>query len=168
MKTKGRYKQFLSLLILVVVCCGLIQVYKELNYFRLREGWKKTTTPLPQNRVSTLCKNFGLEISHEFCDGDGDVYGPEFYDLIIDTFKPKLTYRGANDVSSTYQQVEKLIGEFRIGCEPNVWDEYDQKYYYQCDYDLRGDGKYLIHITYEYPENSVYDIVARKGKEPHD
>src|SRR5690349_11116775 len=99
MKTKGRYKQFLSLLVVVVVCLGLVQVYKELNNFRLRENWKKTTTPLPQNRVSTLCKNFELDKSHEFCDEDGDVYGPDFYELIVDKFKPKLTYRGANDIS---------------------------------------------------------------------
>ncbi|MFZ5911481.1 MAG: hypothetical protein ACOYYU_15825 [Chloroflexota bacterium] len=168
MKTKGCTSKIFFLFLCIALCCGLAQGYKELNYQRLRSNWEKTTTPLPHERIDILCKNFGLDKSHELCNGKRDVYGPDFYDLIQDTFKPELTYRAADDAPATYEQVEKMIGIFKTECEPIAWLAYEQTYYYRCDYDLRGDGEYVISIGYDYPENTVYKITAGIDKESHD
>jgi hypothetical protein len=163
-KTNGRAMSFVVPFLFVVLCYGLMQGYM---YFH-RNDWKKATTPLPKNRVEFLCENFELDESHELCNGKRDIYGPDFYDLIQEMFKPELNYRAPDAVPATYEQVEKMIGRFKIECEPIVWLAFEQRNYYRCIYDLRGDRKYLIFIGYYYPENTVYEIISPTQKEPHD
>jgi hypothetical protein len=168
-KTKKHNNKPFFLLLFVVLCVGLMLGVKAYNNLRLRNEWKKKSTPLPQDRVDILCTNFGLTTSHKLCDGIGYVYGPDFFDLIRKNFNPKYPqspFSKSNKVPATYEQVENKIGVFKTDCESMVWYEYEQTYYYFCTYDLRGDGKYLITIGFDYPGNKVDKIIAPKGKEP--
>ena len=141
-------------IVLAVLACLLVVTLR-------RDDWKKRTTPLPRETVAILCANFDLEKDHPLCNGKTDVYGPDFYDIIRDTFHP---YEDEIDSSkaATYDEVEEKIGMFEYECEPVVY-EADGFTYFNCVYDLRGDMEFVIGIMFTYPDNAVFRINTPMG-----
>jgi len=105
--------------------------------------------------------NFELEKDHPLCTGKKDVYGPDFYKIIRDTFRP-YEYEIDSREASTYDEVEKKLGNFKDECEPVVYQA-DGFVYFNCMYDLRGDGEFIIGIMYTYPDNAVFRINTPMG-----
>jgi hypothetical protein len=148
-----------GLITLLVFSCLIGNLYTYVH----RDDWKSRTTPLPRGTIAILCKNFELEEDHPLCSGEKDVYGPDFYDLIRDTFRPSEEYHSKKDRPATYDDVEKRIGVFKYICESVVYEvSWDRKYFI-CHYDLRGDGEFLIGILYYYPEMTVFSIATPMG-----
>jgi len=140
----------------IVIC--LIGYY----YFQSRqEDWKEMTTPLPANSVETLCENFNIR-SSQLCNGTHEVYGPDFYNIIRETFQPYEEYQVESNQAATYDEVEKKIGIFQYECD-NVVYQADSFTYFTCFYDLRGDRVSTILIIFTYPENRVFRISTSYG-----
>jgi hypothetical protein len=99
------------------------------------------------------------------CIGKNDVYGPDFYEIIRNTFRPIEEYRSNVDKPATFDEVEAKIGAFKTGCEPVRYVASLNPEYFVCNYDLRGDGQFIIGIFYYYPENTVLRIVTPMGED---
>lgn len=131
-----------------------------------RNKWKKRTTPLPSDTVVILCTNFKLEEDHRLCSGKRDIYGPDFYKIIRETFRPYEEYNIDKNIdtneAATYDEVENVIGMFKYECESVVYQA-DGFNSYVCRYDLRGDGEFTIGILFTYPDNVVYGIYTPMG-----
>jgi len=151
--------------IAVIVLCIIIGVpilfYAYLHFVYYGDDWKQRTTPLPSETVTTLCENFDLD-ADSLCDGKKAVYGPDFYRVIRDAFRPYEAYGIASSEAATYAEVEDRIGIFRYECEPIVTTG-DGFTFFSCDYDLRGDREFIIGIMYTYPENAVFRINTPMG-----
>jgi hypothetical protein len=72
---------------LILLCAAWI-FYSHLHRYLHRDNWKVKTTPVAKETVNILCKNFELEKEHPLCNGKKGVYGPDFIDIIRDTFRP--------------------------------------------------------------------------------
>jgi hypothetical protein len=135
-----------------------------------RDVWKTQTSPLTEEQVSLLCANFGLE-NDVRCSGQ-QVYGPEFYDDIVETFHPEEEYRtyGFGPKPSTYDNVESRLGQFKVSCgevitESDVTLFGGEFQYFKCQYDLRGDGANVLGITFRHPQETVWSITRPVGEE---
>jgi hypothetical protein len=142
-------------LLLLILGCGLLIDLRS-------DDWKKRTTPLPMDIIMTLCFNFDLDKSHPLCSGKKDVYGPDFYDILRDTFRPYEEYEIPSSESATYEEVEEKIGMFKYECR-DVITNGDGFSYFRCWYDLRGDREFIIGIIYSYPDNAVFRINTPMG-----
>jgi len=139
----------------------LILFYGYMHFVYYGDDWKQRTTPLPLKTITVLCENFKLE-KNPLCTGKKVVYAPDFYGIIRDAFRPFEAYGIASSEAATYDEVEKKIGVFRYECE-DVIQESDGFTYFRCDYDLRGDGEFIIDIMYTYPDNAVFRINTPMG-----
>jgi hypothetical protein len=159
MKIKNDYIE-----VLVPVLIGILILMFFLYMFigRYGDSWKKRTTPLSQETITVLCKNFDLKQDHKLCAGKKDIYGPDFYDIIRDTFRPYDEYNIRSSDAATYDEVEEKIGAFKYDCYP-ITQEGDGFSYFDCAYDLRGDSEFIISIMYTYPENAVFRIYTPMG-----
>ena len=146
---------------LITLILLLILVYVFVDALR-RDNWRKRTTPLPPETVSTLCANFDLEKDHPLCNGKQDVYGPDFNKIIRDTFRPYEAYDIESSEAATFDEVEKKIGKFKYECDPVV-ETGDGFTYFRCRYDLRGDREFITGIMYTYPDNAVFRINTPMG-----
>lgn len=146
----------LILVLSILLCYGAMR----LNAYSHRNDWKEYTTPLPKENVNILCDSFELPSDHQLCDSKQQVYGPDFYELIRERFRPSIEYRSPNDTPATYDEVMNMIGRFETECEDVVWIQSKGHYTFRCFYDLRGDSVFEIGITFLYPENTVYKIVT--------
>lgn len=135
--------------------------YGYLYFVYNGDDWKQRTTPLPLESVKVLCENFNIE-KNSLCTGKKAVYGPDFYDVIRDTFRPYQQYEINSSEATTYEEVEKKIGIFRYECEPIVTTG-DGFTFFSCSYDLRGDRKFVIEIMYTYPDNAAFRMNAPMG-----
>ena len=142
-------------IVLLIFTCGLVLTLRS-------DDWKNRTTPLPPETVETLCANFGLAKDHSLCNGKKEVYGPDYYDLIRDTFRPYEEYQIASSEAATYDEVKRKIGMFEYDCEP-VATTGDGFSFFTCDYDLRGDREFIIGIMYTYPDNAVFRVMTPMG-----
>ena len=143
------------IVLLMLACLAMIFLRGSLN-------WKERTTPLPKNTVSILCDNFQLEKDHRLCNGKKDIYAPDFYDILRDTFRPYEAYGIPSSEAATYEDVEEKIGEFRYECFPVVTTG-DGFSYFDCSYDFRGDREFIIGIMFTYPDNAVIRINTPMG-----
>jgi len=152
------------LVILLVIVVGLpVLFYGYLEFIRYGDQWKERTTPLPHATIDTLCASFNLEKSHPLCnDSKGDIYGPDFYEIIRDTFRPYEAYEIPSSESATYEEVEEKIGMFKYECR-DVITNGDGFSYFRCWYDLRGDREFIIGIMYTYPDKAVFRINTPMG-----
>jgi hypothetical protein len=148
-----------------VTLCLIIGIpllfYGYLHFILYGDSWKEKTTPLPQESVRTLCKNFDLE-KNSICAEKKPVYGPDFYNIIRDTFRPYEEYKIKSNGAATYDEVEEKIGAFKYECEPIV-HQADGLVYFRCFYDLRGDRILKIVITFTSPEKAVLQIDTPMG-----
>jgi hypothetical protein len=151
--------------LITVFMCIIIGVpilfYGYLHFIYYRDDWKQRTTPLPQETIKILCKNFNLE-KKPLCTGKKAVYGPDFYEVIRDTFRPYEAYEIKSNEAGTYDDVEEKIGAFRYECEP-VATTGDGFAFFSCNYDLRGDREFIIGIIYTYPDMAVFRINTPMG-----
>ncbi len=135
-----------------------------------RDTWKAQTSPLTEEQVSLMCANFGLEQDVR-CSGQ-QVYGPDFYDDIVEAFHPELEFRtyGLGPKPSTYEEVEEKLGYFKVSCGEVITESDMPPFggefqYFICDYDLRGDGTNILGITFRYPNDTVWKITRPVGKD---
>lgn len=150
-------------LLFCIVFGVLILFYGYIELIRYGDHWKQRTTPLPQETIIALCTNFNLEKNHALCNGSKDkVYGPDFYKIIRDTFRPYETYGIPSSESATYNNVEEKIGIFKYNCG-DVIQELDGFTYFRCQYDLRGDREFIIGILFTLPDNAVFRINTPMG-----
>jgi hypothetical protein len=153
---------------IVVVACAMLGIpvlfffYSYLSIVYHRIDWKQRTTPLPSETVAQLCANFGLEKDASLCKGKRDVYGPDFYEIIRDTFRPYEAYEIPSSEAATYEDVEETIGIFKYECD-DVATTGDGFSFYSCRYDLRGDREFIIGIIYTSPDNAVFRINTPMG-----
>jgi hypothetical protein len=124
--------------------------------------WKERTTPLPSETVAQLCASFYLEKDSSLCNGRRDVYGPDFYDIIRDTFRPYEEYEIPSSEAAIYDDVEEKLAGFKYECDPVV-EQADEFSYFVCRYDLRGDREFIIGIIYTHPDNAVFRIMTPMG-----
>jgi len=158
-------KTLISVLAVAFLLAALlipISSHIYINYFKHEEDWKLRTSPLPQETIDTLCSNFNLESNNSLCIQAYAVYGPDFYEIIRDTFRPYEAYRISNTEAATYEQVEEKIGKFKVECE-SVVHQADGFSYFNCIYDLRGDREFIIGIMYSYPDDAVFRINTPMG-----
>jgi hypothetical protein len=150
----------------VFVLLGLLMVSLILAYLvggcLRRNDWKKRTSPLSKDTVAVLCANFDLATDHPLCTGKKEVYGPDFYRIIRDTFRPYEAYEIESSEAATYDEVEEKIGVFKYECEPAV-HQADGFTYFNCVYDLRGDREFIMGIMYTYPDMAVFRINTPMG-----
>ena len=132
------------------------------------DAWKTQTLPLTGEQVSVLCVNFGLEKDVR-CNGQ-QVYGPDFYDVIVETFHPEEEYRGYGfgPKPSTYDDVEEKLSYFKVECGEVITESDMPPFgaefqYFICDYDLRGDGAFILGVFYKYPEKTVWRVTRPMG-----
>jgi hypothetical protein len=144
---------------------GLPVVICTIGYLILishNDDWKKETTPLPLETITTLCGNFNLPQEHRLCDGKGDVYAPDFTRIIVETFRPYEEYQINSAESATYEEVEKKIGTYKFKCG-SVITNGDGFSYFECYYDFRGDRFSTLMIIFSYPENAVFRVTGIVG-----
>ena len=142
----------------LILLCAAGNFYSYLH----RNDWKVKTTPLSKETIGTLCNNFELEKEHSLCNGKKDIYGPDFIDVISDTFRPYEEYQIPSNEAATYDEVEEKIGVFKYECEPVVTTG-DGFTYFICHYDLRGDEEFPIGIIFTYPEMATFRIMMSMG-----
>ncbi len=157
MKNKNSF----GIVMVLIIGIPVILYFGYVLFGPFRDDWKQRTTPLPQEKIAVLCKNFDLKQDHKLCTGKKDVYGPDFYDIIRDTFRPYEEYK-VKEKAATYDEIEEKIGAFKYKCFPVV-HQADGFTYFNCDYDLRGDREFIIGIFYTYPDNVVYSIYTPMG-----
>jgi len=129
------------------------------NSYLHKDDWKKATSPLPKETISTLCKNFKLDNEHPLCDGAKDVYASDFNDVLRKYFPLKDVHRTPkNEATITYQEVDAVLGEFKWECQDV--EHFPESGYssYRCFYDLRGDRYYRYVFYFYYPEETLYSI----------
>jgi hypothetical protein len=148
----------------VFLLCISGAFYSQLHRYIYWDDWKAKTTPLPKEIIDILCKNFELEKEHPLCNGKKDVYGPDFIDIIRDTFRPYEAYGTKGNEAATYSEVHKKIGEFEYECE-SVVTTGDGFTYFICHYDLRGDEEFPIGIIFTYPEMATFRIMMSLGRD---
>jgi hypothetical protein len=143
--------------------------FVSVNYFPHPEwdDWKTETSPLTGEQKDILCEKFDLTES-SICIKE-DVYGPDFYPYIIDTFHPSEEFRkfGIGPEPFTYEEVDEKLGIFKIDCGPNIQGPTNETQLYLCSYDLRGDGKNHLGIYFVFPENTVFRITRPVGKDEY-
>jgi hypothetical protein len=158
MKTK---KMFVAILLCITIGAPLM-FYGYLYFIRYGDHWKQRTTPLPRETVAILCTNFALDKNHLLCSAKEDVYGPDFYKIIRDTFRPYEAYEIASNEAATFDEVDEKIGMFKYECEPVVYQA-DGFTYFNCLYDLHGDREFIMGIMFTYPDNAVFRINTPMG-----
>jgi hypothetical protein len=141
--------------VILLIIPMVIQIYTDMsNYSKRVEqsyDYTKITTPLPRNIAEDICVKFEISSEDPRCSGDTVVYAPDFFSDI------KMYFNKLPEESSTYEMVQGKLGAYLIRCS-----EPDNEGYYQCRYDIRGDGIYPISIHFN-KENRYYQIFANAG-----
>jgi hypothetical protein len=158
MKRTMRLIAWVAFAIIVI----LILFYSYVQFIYFRHSWKQRTTPLPSETIAHLCTRFHLEKDDSLCNGKRDVYGPDFYGIIRDTFRPYEAYEIPRSEAATYEDVEQKLAKYKYECDPVV-EQADGFSYFRCSYDLRGDREFIIGILYTHPDNAVFRINTPMG-----
>jgi hypothetical protein len=147
---------FLVLLSPIILACGLIVLTGTVFFidgFMQTVTWREHTIPLSQEVLDDLCNKFELGPEDERCDDSGgDVYGPDFYDLLYKSFTPK------DQPWATFEEVNEIVGNYQYKCEPPVIFSEGESYY-RCFYDFSGDKVYPF-VIYYYIDGPVMRIIA--------
>jgi hypothetical protein len=155
-------KTIMYLLIIVIVgALGYLtftlasKIYADMSNYSERVkksyGYTKITTPLSADTAKDICIKFQLKPDDSRCVENAVVYAPDFYKDIQRYF-----YDLPNELA-TFETVQEKLGEYLIRCS-----EPDNDGYYNCRYDIRGDGIYPIGIFFD-KENYYYQIFANTG-----
>jgi len=151
------------IVVVLLLLFGIITIVFVVDMLSARDyDWKSKTTPLPPEKIAILCENFDLPQDFRLCSGKKEIYGPDFYEIIRDTFRPYEEYNIDSSEAATYDEVEEKLGTFKYDCLPVV-QQADGFTYFRCAYDLRGDGEFIIGIIFTYPDNAVFRINTPMG-----
>ena len=153
-----------SIFLIIVILIGLFLLYVFIKaaflggaiFFKtVKEGlaWREHTIPLSEKVVDDLCTEFELDPEDDRCDHSGDeVYGPDFYSLLYETFTPK------NANWATREEVDERIGDYRYDCDiPSIDGE--GREFISCDYDFAGDRAFKFEIWF-FSDGEVKRIIA--------
>jgi len=124
-----------------------------------KDDWKKKTSPLPKETVTSLCTKLLLTSTHSLCDGSNDVYASDFSRVIRDRFPledPMETPKSKATIS--YDEVQEVLGEYNQGCQDVVHLSVSNYSYFRCSYDLRGDDYWIDAFYFYSPENTLFSI----------
>lgn len=150
-------------IVITVRVIGVILVLVLLAFYISRalhqDDWKKRTTPLAKETRDLLCSRFGLSSNDPLCNGNKDVYAPDFVDIIEDAFRPYEEYGIQSSQAATYDDVEEKIGKFKYECEPAETTG-DGLTFFGCSYDLRGDREFVMTFLFTDPEKAVMRIMS--------
>jgi hypothetical protein len=127
----------------------------------LKKHIQETTTPLSSETIEYLCAAFKLSAEDKLCNGQVDVYGPDFYPVIRETFYPIARDGDISTNPANYDFVEQTLGRFKTGCDPITGKGDFQDF--RCHYDLRGDGSFDIGISFYYPSMKIIRIYTHMG-----
>lgn len=157
-------KILIGFLIIAIIGLGLaihyitpvvVRIHANLQEYEKRveqsNDYTKITTPLPRNIVEDICSKFELKSDDLRCMENATVYAPDFYEDI------KKYFDELPGELSTFETVQDKLGGYLIRCS-----EPDNEGYYQCRFDIRGDGKYPISVHFN-KENYYYQIFANTG-----
>jgi hypothetical protein len=130
-----------------------------------RNDWKKDTTPLPVQTISDLCQRFDLSHEDLVCNGSKKVYAADFGEVLRARFSLKNPIRTEKaDATFTYQDVEKVIGAYKLECENLVELPASGYSYFRCLYDFRGDRYWREALYFYYPEQTLFSIRTGVGE----
>jgi hypothetical protein len=138
-----------SFLLAMVLCLALFLI----EILR-RDDWKKETTPLPKETVAALCEDLSLNNQHPLCDGSKNVYAIDFAKTFEKAFLPE------NGNPATYQDVDKVLGSYKVECKPVVHQPASGFSYFRCFYDLNGDGYWRYAFYFYYPDETLFNLEA--------
>jgi hypothetical protein len=117
--------------------------------------WKEKTTPLDPAGVKELCQTFALPDDDPKCRPGAEVYAPDFFGVISETFQPK------EGEWATYDQVQSKLGKYQYKYEPPV-TQADGLTYFRARYDLQGDRIYPI-VMWFYGDGELWRLTADIG-----
>ena len=147
-------RRIFILVLLVGLVCYVSLVIERYNY---RKSWEAKTSPLPQETISALCSNLSLDSNHRLCNGSKNVYAPDFTDVLRDYFPLENSMETPkNKTTITYQEVEKVIGNYKTECQEVVHQR--DFSYFRCFYDFRGDDYWRDVFYFYYPEETLFSI----------
>jgi hypothetical protein len=133
----------------VSVALDRISSAQATNNARLND-YQTYTTPLSKETVADICLKFGIEETSEYCKDNAIVYAPEIFPEIERYFK---NLPGKTNIVPIVD--EKLVA-YLISCNAT------SKATYECKYDLRGDGRYLLYIVFT-KDGYLYRILMPRG-----
>lgn len=130
-----------------------VEMYNGVEAYNTREAQQATnypniTTPLSHETAADICKKFEIDPDDARCHPDAVVYGPDFFADI------NLYFKEVPKEEATFDLVQSKLGAYLDACErPN------DKGYYRCRYDLRGDGIYPIFVLFN-DKDVYYQVIA--------
>jgi hypothetical protein len=151
-------KVFLLCIGIPILLFAIFIIVGNIDTYIHRNDWKARTSPLDAGSVAQLCSDLGLSAQDDLCNGSAPVYGPDFYHDINNVFRPYKEF-GEKDQAATYAEVKAVLGPYKTDCEDVVTNG-DGFTYFECNYDIRGDGEFTIGISFTYPDNLVYRIMT--------
>lgn len=128
-----------------------------INSYIHKDDWKKRTSPLPKETISTLCKNLTLDNSHPLCNDTKGAYASDFSEILRDYFPLEDSMEThKSQATITYQEVKNVLGKFEWECQEIIHAA--DISYFRCLYDLRGDRYWIDAFYFYYPEQTLFSI----------
>jgi hypothetical protein len=158
---KKRNLFLIGIISIFLLCLTTLVVGNIISNNALKKHIQETTTPLSNETIEYLCGAFKLTAEDKLCNGQVDVYGPDFYPVIGEIFYPTARDGDISTNPADYNYVEQTLGRFKTDCEPITGK--DNYQHFRCHYDLRGDGSFKIGIYFSYPDMKVYNIQTPMG-----
>jgi hypothetical protein len=118
-------------------------------------NWRSKTSPLDQDTVNDLCLKFELASNDRRCQPGQEVYAPDFFRVIRDTFQPK------SGEWATYSEVQQKLEAYQFKFDPPVTTGQGMTYF-RAHYDLRGDQVYPIGMFF-YSDGRLFRLIADVG-----
>jgi hypothetical protein len=157
-----KVKMFLIIIISIFLLCQItLWIGRNRNRIELQNHIQDTTTPLSSQTIEYLCTTFKLSAEDKLCNGEVDVYGPDFYPVIGETFYPIARDGDISTNPANYDYVEQTIGRFKTNCEPISGKDGEKKF--DCSYDLKGDEAFILYIAFNYPSMKIWTIYTPMG-----
>ncbi|MFT3890787.1 MAG: hypothetical protein QM730_04065 [Anaerolineales bacterium] len=159
----SRQKPVTILMMLIAVAAILLSAER----FLYRRNWEKETSPLPRETIDKLCKSLSLDESEQVCNPSKRIYAYDFSQVLREYFPLEDAMETPkNSATITFQQVENIIGEYKIKCQEVVDLPASGYSYFRCFYDLRGDDYWIDTFYFYYPEETLFSI--RSGSSSND
>jgi hypothetical protein len=140
---RNLFKTILVIVVLIAFVIGCILPLKiAITWLSLpvkENDWRSRTSPLSQEVIKDICSNFDTGSSYSYCKTSGNVYAPDLFPLIKDTYLSK--------GPKTYDDVQSVLGKYQVDFEPPVTLRSGEVYFVSW-YDLRGDGVTAIVFSF--------------------
>ncbi len=157
MKTENKQKKrsILMAIALFLICwfSGLIRGF----YVGVRMAitdWhdrKLTTSPLPAETQTDLCKVLQLSENDKLCDPQNKVYARGFYSRF------RKLFRSDKNAEWTYNYVSELIGSYEVNKEDLIYLKEEDRYYFTANYNFLGYDDYTMMLFFT-EDGKLYDV----------